>query len=139
MRTRIGPARAWQASVAAETAPAGDANAAKNASPCVSTSTPPCRANAARSTRRWSLSAAAYGSTPSSCNSFVEFSTSVKRNVTVPRGSSRMREALVAAVAVMPHVVHVLADDHDGCEDQARDQHAENDVKPFLGGGLREG
>ena len=35
------------------------ANATKNASPCVSTSTPPCRAKASRNTRRWSLNSSA--------------------------------------------------------------------------------
>lgn len=46
------------ASAAAWIAPGAVGNAMKKASPCVSTSTPPCRANASRRTRRCSASAA---------------------------------------------------------------------------------
>ena len=67
-------------------------NAKKKASPWVSTSTPPAAVHASRMTRRCSASASAYATAPRSCRSFVEPSTSVKRNVTVPVGrSSRTR------------------------------------------------
>ena len=69
-------------------APGAVGNAKKNASPCVSTSTPPSAAQASRIRRRCSASASAYPSAPSSCSSFVEPSTSVKRKVTVPEGRS---------------------------------------------------
>ena len=60
IRTRIGPpASASLATRAAATAPAAVGKATKNASPCVSTSTPPWSANAARRTRRCSASASA--------------------------------------------------------------------------------
>ena len=62
------------------------AKATKNASPCVSTSTPSCLANASRSARRCSARRSAYAA-PCSCSSRVEPSTSVKRKVTVPVGS----------------------------------------------------
>ena len=45
--------------VAFPTAPGADGNAKKNASPCVSTSTPPCAAQAWRTTRRCCASASA--------------------------------------------------------------------------------
>ncbi len=45
-------------------------------------------AQASRITRRCSARASAYASAPSSCSSFVEPSTSVKRKVTVPDGRS---------------------------------------------------
>ena len=92
-RTRIGPvARAPAAASAAVAAPSAVGKATKNASPCVSTSTPPALATASRSSRRCSSSAAAYSSGPSSCSSRVEPSTSVKRKVTVPLGrSARIR------------------------------------------------
>jgi hypothetical protein len=48
----------------------------------------PCSAQASRTTRRCSASASAYPSAPSSCKSRVDPSTSVKRKVTVPVGSS---------------------------------------------------
>ena len=79
---------AVRASAAAATASAALGNATKNASPCVSTSTPECRANASRRARRWSASRSAYAA-PCSWRSRVEPSTSVKRKVTVPLGSSR--------------------------------------------------
>src|SRR5436190_2384740 len=88
MRTRIGPLSASVASRAAASASEARANATKNASPCVSTSTPRCRTKASRSTRLCSANVCAYAS-PSSCNNHVEPSMSVKRNVTVPVGSSR--------------------------------------------------
>ena len=53
----------------------------------VSTSTPPWRPNASRSTRRCSTSASAYRSAPSSCSSRDDPSTSENKNVTVPRGN----------------------------------------------------
>ena len=49
---------------------------------------PAVAAHASRITRRCSASASAYPSAPSSCSSFVEPSTSVKRKVTVPVGRS---------------------------------------------------
>src|SRR5205814_7770290 len=52
--------------------------------------------NALRRTRRCSASASAYDWAPSSCRSFVDLSTSVKRNVTVPAGSSRMLRSILA-------------------------------------------
>ena len=89
IRTRIGPsASARWPSDAAATASDARAKATKNASPCVSTSTPSCSANAARSRRRCSCSASPYSS-PSSCSSRVEPSTSVNNNVTTPVGRSR--------------------------------------------------
>src|SRR5919201_4054463 len=87
MRTRTGPASASVAALAAASASDARENATKNASPCVSTSTPLCCANASRNTRRCSASASAYAS-PSSCSSRVEPSMSVNRKVTVPEGSS---------------------------------------------------
>ena len=42
--------------------------------------------------RRCTSSDSAYAEAPSSCNSAVEPSMSVKRNVTVPAGSSRIRQ-----------------------------------------------
>ena len=78
----------WSSSDAA-TASSGLENAMKNASPCVSTSKPSCLANEARSRRRCS---------PSSPITVAELrrrrvdpSMSVKRNVTVPRGSTHHR------------------------------------------------
>ena len=62
--------------------------AMKNASPCVSTSTPPCAAAASRTIRRCSASASAYRAGPSSCSRRVEPSMSVKSSVTVPSGSA---------------------------------------------------
>jgi hypothetical protein len=59
------------------------------ASPCVSTSTPPCRENESRSTRRCAARTSAYWS-PSSSNRRVEPSMSVKSRVTVPLGRSTM-------------------------------------------------
>src|SRR5437588_11698205 len=89
MRTRIRPwANASCASRAAPNAPGAVGKAMKKASPCVSTSAPPCRAQAALTTRRCSARASAYASDPSSWRSLVEPSTSVKRNVTVPVGRS---------------------------------------------------
>ena len=73
---------------AAARAPGAVGKAKKKASPCVSTSTPPSAAHASRMIRRCSASASAYASAPSSCRSFVEPSTSVKRKVTVPVGRS---------------------------------------------------
>ena len=80
-----GPSASWKVP-AASSAPVAVGNAAKNASPWVSTSTPPWRTNASRRSRRCSPSASAYAASPSSWRSFVEPSTSVNRNVTVPRG-----------------------------------------------------
>ena len=66
--------------------------AKKNASPCVSTSTPAEPRTPRATMRRCSASASAYASAPSECSSRVEPSTSVKRKVTVPVGrSSRTR------------------------------------------------
>ena len=60
IRTRIGPCtRSSIASAAAASAPGAVGNATKNASPCVSTSTPPWAPNARRRTRRCSASASA--------------------------------------------------------------------------------
>ena len=73
--------------LAAPSAPGAVGNAKKNASPCVSTSTPPQRTHACLTRRRCSASADAYSSSPSSWSSFVEPSTSVKTKVTVPDGS----------------------------------------------------
>jgi hypothetical protein len=88
MRTRIGPAtRASWASPAAATASVALVNATKNASPWVSTSIPVWRANASLSARRCSARSSAYFA-PCSWRSLVAPSTSVKRNVTVPLGSS---------------------------------------------------
>src|SRR5439155_12244861 len=87
MRTRIGPAASpSSAAAAAESAPGAVGKATKNASPCVSTSTPPWRPNASRNVRRCSVSAAAYPVAPRSCSNLVEPSMSLKRNVTVPLG-----------------------------------------------------
>jgi hypothetical protein len=58
--------------------------------------TPPWRSKAERRTRRCASSAAAYGSAPSSCSSRVEPSMSVKRNVTVPLGSTRIGQSSCA-------------------------------------------
>jgi hypothetical protein len=76
------------ASRAASSAPGAVGNATKKASPCVSTSTPPWRSKASRMTRRCSARCLPYSSAPSSCNSRVEPSMSVKRKVTVPVGRS---------------------------------------------------
>ena len=75
------------------------ANATKNASPCVSTSTPPCRPNASRTTRRCSPSASAYRSHRARASSRVDPSMSVKRNVTVPRGRARAPPAQSAGAS----------------------------------------
>ena len=96
--------RASCASPAAASASFARPNATKNASPCVSTSTPPCRANASRNTRRCSSSTSAYAS-PNSCSNFVDPSTSVKRNVTVPEGRSRRTGVMIAR-----HRVYVTGD-----------------------------
>jgi hypothetical protein len=91
IRTRIGPAAsACVASAAHASAPRAVGNATKNASPWVSTSTPPWRAAAARNTRRCSARAALYLSTPSSPSRRVDPSTSVNRKVTVPEGGPRI-------------------------------------------------
>ena len=67
--------------------PTRSGNATKNASPAVSTSTPPCAAHASRHTR-WCSTATPTALRPSSSSSAVEPSMSVNRNVTVPRGRS---------------------------------------------------
>lgn len=77
-----------RASAAAATAWAARRNATKKASPCVSTSTPECLVNASRRALLCSPSRSAYRG-PSSWRSLVDPSTSVKRRVTVPAGSSR--------------------------------------------------
>ena len=89
IRTRIGSSSNRSViTVAASTASGARANARRNASPCVSTSTPPSDTHASRTIRRWSSSATAYLSGPSSSSSRVDPSTSVNRNVTVPEGRS---------------------------------------------------
>ena len=88
MRTRTGPSDRWISSAAA-TASSARPKATKNASPCVSTSTPSCRPKTARSSLRWPASRSAYPS-PRSCRSRVEPSMSVNRKVTVPDGRSRV-------------------------------------------------
>lgn len=93
IRTRIGPAASTcVASAAHASAPRAVGNATKNASPCVSTSTPPWRAAAARNTRRCSARAALYLSAPSSPSRRVDPSTSVNRKVTVPEEGPRIVE-----------------------------------------------
>jgi hypothetical protein len=76
-------------------APGAVGKATKNASPCVSTSTPPCAPNASRRMRRCSASAAAYPTAPSACSNTVEPSTSVNRKVTVPDERSRPTDAIM--------------------------------------------
>ena len=82
-------ASAARASSAAATASVALVNTTKNASPCVSTSIPPCRANASLSARLCSARSSAYRA-PCSWRSRVDPSTSVKRKVTVPPGRSRI-------------------------------------------------
>ena len=90
IRTRMRPGiSASRAAAAAASAPCAVGKATKNASPCVSTSTPPCPPKASRRMRRCPASVAAYPSGPSSCSRRVDPSTSVNRNVTVPEGRSR--------------------------------------------------
>jgi hypothetical protein len=73
---------------AAASAPGAVGKPKKKASPCVSTSTPPFTAHASRITALCSASAVAYASKPISRSIDVDPSTSVKRKVTVPVGSS---------------------------------------------------
>ena len=81
--------RSCAAATAAAAAPAAVGNATKNASPCVSTSTPPCAANAvAQHPTVLSQRHLHSASGPSMCSSRVDPSMSVKRKVTVPLGSS---------------------------------------------------
>src|SRR6476646_8727414 len=94
MRTRtwVPGGQSWDVSAccsesAASTAAPAVANAKKNSSPRESTSKPPHLATASRTRRRWSPRTAAYAS-PSWWTSWVDPSTSVKRSVTVPCGSS---------------------------------------------------
>ena len=77
--------RRWISS-AHSTACFAPANAAKNASPWVSTSWPACPAMAARTSRRCSASTCAYRSR-SALTSRVDPSISVNKNVTAPPGS----------------------------------------------------
>ena len=65
-------------------------NAKKNASPCVSISTPPRSAKHSRISRRWSARSPSYRS-PSCLSSAVEPSMSLKTNVTVPLGRAGIR------------------------------------------------
>ncbi len=98
MRTRMGrrpghdsAATATWTSVAAATADAALSNTANNPSPRFSTSTPPCAPNAARSSSLWRSRTSEYRTAPSSFRRIVEPSMSVNRKVTVPPGSSVMK------------------------------------------------
>ncbi len=71
----------------------------------------PRAAQASRITRRCSASASAYASAPSSCSSFVEPSTSVKRKVTVPEGRSR-RAATPRSVYGVEGELHGVLEGH---------------------------
>ena len=66
MRTVTGPESASVIAAAAASASGADGNARRNASPWVSTSTPPRAAAAERTTPRCAASASAYRSGPSS-------------------------------------------------------------------------
>src|SRR5262245_17719787 len=61
---------------------------------------------------------------------------SVKRKVTVPRGSSRTRAGFLVTPVAKP--VRQLAEDDHTEKDEADDQHRRDDVLALLGGGLRE-
>ena len=113
MRTRIGPPpSASRAAAAAATASAARAKAMKKASPWVSTSTPSCLVNAPLSAVRCSARRSAYPA-PCSWRSRVEPSTSVKRKVTVPVGSSGLAMpaiiAYTAAALLSPSSASVSA------------------------------
>ena len=99
MRTRMGrrpghdsAATATWTSAAAATADAALSNTANNPSPRFSTSTPPCASNAARSSSLCrSRASPSTAPPPNSFRRMVEPSMSVNRNVTVPPGSSVMK------------------------------------------------
>ena len=106
------PPSASRAAAAAATASAARANATKKASPWVSTSTPSCLVNAPLSAVRCSARRSAYPA-PCSWRSRVEPSTSVKRKVTVPVGSSGLAMpamiAYTAAALLSPSSASVSA------------------------------
>src|SRR4051812_19617920 len=138
---RTGTLSSPRASRAAARAPDAVGNTAKKASPCVSTSIPPWRSNAERKARRCSASAAPYFSAPNSSRRRVDPSMSVKRKVTVPRGSSptpRVYAAVLLApvAALLRSPVRSFAECDDADEDAPSRQHQQDDLASLLSGRL---